>query len=192
MAQFWLEDGVLKSNESLYNFDEYQQYEIEFGIKSGLTNEQINIYAKPEFYWDQMKEIRTGLEQGLDVSVYAKPEFNYDKMYEIHSFLKQGFDISSYINFYGKQLKEIRLGLEQNLDVSIYAKPEFNNYQMEQIREDLESGLTPEQVSIYANLDIYEREREDLFKSIHKCLEQGLDISLCLNPNFNQTRNFKF
>lgn len=40
-------------------------------------------YAKPEFCFDQMLQIRLGLEDGLDVSVYAKPEFNVRQMKKI-------------------------------------------------------------------------------------------------------------
>ncbi|MCF0105623.1 MAG: hypothetical protein HUJ53_02550, partial [Holdemanella sp.] len=41
------------------------------------------IYAKPEFDWEQMYEIRVGLERGIDVSVYAKPEYKAWKMRKI-------------------------------------------------------------------------------------------------------------
>ena len=54
----------------------------------------------------QRKEIRLGLEKGLDISWYAKR------------------------NFKANQMEEIRLGLEKNLDVSIYAKPEYTFLQM--------------------------------------------------------------
>ena len=62
-----------------------------------------------------MKEIRLGLEQGLDVSIYAKIIFNKNQMFQI------------------------RLGLAKNLDVLIYAKPEFDEEQMKKIRKKLEN-----------------------------------------------------
>ena len=39
-------------------------------MKKGLD---VSLYAKPEFNYKQMEEIRMGLEDCLDVSVYAKP-----------------------------------------------------------------------------------------------------------------------
>ena len=57
-----------------------------------------------------MREIRLGLEKGLDVSIYAKPEYDW------------------------MQMEEIRLGLEKDIDVSEYAKPEYDWMQMEEIR----------------------------------------------------------
>ncbi len=36
-----------------------------------------------------MREIREGLEEGLDVSVYAKKEFNEEQMWEIRKGLKK-------------------------------------------------------------------------------------------------------
>lgn len=36
-----------------------------------------------EYDWEQMKEIRLGLEENLDVSTYARPEYNWEKMEEI-------------------------------------------------------------------------------------------------------------
>ena len=75
------------------------------------------VLCPPEFDEDQVKQIRKGIEAGLDVSVYAKPEF--DRV----------------------QMRQIRRGLEAGLDVSVYAKPEFDWGQMKAKREAL-SGAT--------------------------------------------------
>ena len=63
----------------------------------------------------QKKQIRTGLEENLNVSIYANPEFNV------------------------YQMNQIRLGLKENLDVSLYAKKEYNSKQMKEIREKLKN-----------------------------------------------------
>ena len=39
-----------------------------------------SIYAKPEFDWEQMREIRIGLEKGLDAFIYATPEIDWKTM----------------------------------------------------------------------------------------------------------------
>ena len=106
-----IEKEMQKYDEIGFNI--FQREEIKVGLESGLTKEQINIYAKMYFNSKQMCQIRYGLEENLDVSIYAKEEFNWKQMYEI------------------------RIGLEDGLDISIYAKPEFNAFQMEQIREYL-------------------------------------------------------
>ena len=62
----------------------------------------------------QKKQIRTGLEDKLNVSIYAKKDFS------------------------SEQMEQIRLGLFFNLDVSIYAKSELSVEEMEEIRKRLE------------------------------------------------------
>ena len=48
-----------------YNFDEKQKIQIEKGLFEGL---KVSWYAKPEFSWEQMVQIRIGLQKELDVS----------------------------------------------------------------------------------------------------------------------------
>ena len=43
----------------------------------------VSVYAKPEFSWKQMIQIKVGLAEGLDVSIYAKLEFDWEQMREI-------------------------------------------------------------------------------------------------------------
>jgi hypothetical protein len=45
-----------------------------------------------------MNLIKQGLENKLDVSLYAKPEFKDLQMKEIRLGLKQGINIESYLN----------------------------------------------------------------------------------------------
>jgi len=59
-----------------------------------------------QFDKKQQKQIRDGLEKGLDISWYANLGYNWE------------------------QMDEIRKGLEANLDVSVYAKKDFNSIQM--------------------------------------------------------------
>ena len=49
---------------SYANLNPKQKYEVEKGIKYGLRDEQVAVYAKPEFTWTQMGEIRGGFENG--------------------------------------------------------------------------------------------------------------------------------
>lgn len=53
-----------------------------------------------------MHLIRIGLEKGLDVSVYAKPEFDWKKMREIRRKLEENFGLSL---FFEKDFSEINI-----------------------------------------------------------------------------------
>ena len=45
--------------------------------------DKINGYADPKYSWEQMEQIRLGVEKGLDVTLYAKPELSWGKMQQI-------------------------------------------------------------------------------------------------------------
>ena len=46
-------------------------------------NLDVSTYAKKDFNWKQMEQIRLGLEDNLDVSIYAKPEISDEQMEQI-------------------------------------------------------------------------------------------------------------
>jgi len=88
---------------------------------------------------DQMRWIRRGLEEGVDVSIYADPKYNADQMLQIFVGLKNGVDVSWYADpKYDKyQMLMIYQGLEKGLDVSVYADPKYSWKQMKELRENL-------------------------------------------------------
>lgn len=98
-------------------FNERQQREIRAGIEAGLD---VGAYADPKFDHDQMFEIRAGLINGVNVSIYAKPEYDW------------------------QQMSRILTGLKSGVDVRVLAKPEFNASQMAQILY----GLSPTQTGV--------------------------------------------
>ena len=75
------------------------------------------------FSFEQIGQIRLGLESGIDVSKYANPKLT------------------------DRRMEEIRWGLEDGLDVSTYADPEFDWKQMREIREKLEAEKSAEKKS---------------------------------------------
>ena len=105
-------EELLKNSQWFNQFNKFQQEEILEGLKDNLD---ISIYAKKEFVWYRMWQIKLGLQKNLDVSIYAKLEYN------------------------GYQMEQIRLGLEANLDVSVYAKSTFGSFKMRITREKLEN-----------------------------------------------------
>jgi len=129
--------------------------------KEKEIEERLNL---SKFNIDQLYEIRTGLEDGLDVSIYANPKYSWEQMYEIRKLMLKNVDVSSYLDpnipvedlfftnsklrdidmnkykdkgYNIKQLYEIKWGLKEDLDVSIYADPNYNWKQMREIRRSL-------------------------------------------------------
>lgn len=141
------------------NFE--QRCQVIYGLEDNFSEEQVSIYAKPEFDEFQMEQIRTGFESGLSVEqvgVYAKPEFNEYQMREIRCGFNEGLSIEQ-VSVYAKpeftcvQMSEIESGFKKGLSIeqiSMYAKPEFYDYQMNQICRGFKNGLSMEQVSVYA------------------------------------------
>lgn len=141
------------------NFE--QRCQVIYGLEDNFSEEQVSIYAKPEFDEFQMEQIRTGFESGLSVEqvgVYAKPEFNEYQMREIRCGFNEGLSIEQ-VSVYAKpeftcvQMSENESGFKKGLSIeqiSMYAKPEFYDYQMNQICRGFKNGLSMEQVSVYA------------------------------------------
>ena len=141
------------------NFE--QRCQVIYGLEDNFSEEQVSIYAKPEFDEFQMEQIRTGFESGLSVEqvgVYAKPEFNEYQMREIRCGFNEGLSIEQ-VSVYARpeftcvQMSEIESGFKKGLSIeqiSMYAKPEFYDYQMNQICRGFKNGLSMEQVSVYA------------------------------------------
>lgn len=141
------------------NFE--QRCQVIYGLEDNFSEEQVSIYAKPEFDEFQMEQIRTGFESDLSVEqvgVYAKPEFNEYQMREIRCGFNEGLSIEQ-VSVYAKpeftcvQMSEIESGFKKGLSIeqiSMYAKPEFYDYQMNQICRGFKNGLSMEQVSVYA------------------------------------------
>jgi len=73
-----------------------QLEQVRLAIESGLSYEQIVIFAHPEFGGKKMAQMRTGFEYGLtieQVKVYAKPELSVLQMKHLKLALVSGFPI---------------------------------------------------------------------------------------------------
>lgn len=89
----------------------------EIRVALGKKVRELDQYLNPVFRGVAIREIRIGLQEGLDVSVYANLEFDW------------------------QQMREIRRGMESRIDYMIYAKPLYDWHQMKEIRIGLELGL---------------------------------------------------
>ena len=69
-------------------------------IYSGLkSNLDVSWYAKPEYSWEQMREMRHGLKDKLNIKFYANPEFYWTKMERRRKVLKNVDKIKKVILF---------------------------------------------------------------------------------------------
>lgn len=95
-----------------------------------------------DFYADEIREILSGLERGVDVSIYANTDYDKEQMQVIRLGLEAGLDVSFYADpkFSFGQMTQIYLGLKAGVDVSVYADPKNGTYLMGDIRERLEAN----------------------------------------------------
>lgn len=73
-----------------------QVKQVRIAIENGLSYEQINVFAKPEFGGKKMAQMRTGFEYGLgveQVQVYAKPVLSVLQMKHLKLALVSGLPI---------------------------------------------------------------------------------------------------
>lgn len=76
-------------------FDYFQLREIKYGLLEGVD---VSVYTDARFSAVQMEQLRLGLLQGLDVWDYTDPIFNHLQMREIRKGLRAGIDVSQYLD----------------------------------------------------------------------------------------------
>lgn len=101
----------------------------------------------------QIREIRIGLCEELDISPYADSRYNWMQMQEIRLGLEKKLDVSVYANrlYSHAQMREIRLGMEAGLDVSAYKSLVFSATDMKEKRQAIinrkrSSGVSEEKL----------------------------------------------
>lgn len=179
-----------------------QRCQVIYGLEDNLSEEQISVYAKPEFNAPQMYEIKTGLcklspEQ---VNMYTDPTYTDDQM----SMIKRGF--SSYnlsieqVSMYAKQefspmqmdpiISGLRhLSIEQ---VSVFASPEFSSAQMFMILDGFNDELSLEQVKVIANPKLDDGQMYEIKRGFNNGLSIE-QVSTYANPklNYDQMRDIQ-
>lgn len=91
----------------------------------------------------QVRLIRQGLKDGLDVSIYAKPNLSFEQMREIVHGLNYGFDMTKYASgdYSEDQISQIIFGLVEGLDVSEYDDVKMSAKRMSTAKEFLRLGF---------------------------------------------------
>ncbi len=139
--------GIDIANYAADGYDAEQLQEICLAIKNRVKD--FKTYINRQYRGESLKEIRLGLEEGVDVSRYASLEYGWE------------------------QMREIRLGLEARVNTAIYEKPLYNSRQMREIRLGLQEGLD---VSYYTSMVYSSREmrmRRHAISSVVKNDAQG-------------------
>ena len=167
---------TLEDYENMGVFNEYQMKQIRKGLESGVD---VSVYADPKYNDFQMEQIRLGLENDVDVSVYADPKYDEFQMGEIREGLETGVDVSMYADpkYVWRQMEEIRLGLENGVDVSMYADPKYVWGQMREIRKSLEGPAKPKRVDWKSLVNTLKREAEDGIDSLYELTDAGQTLT---------------
>ncbi|MFI3211318.1 MAG: hypothetical protein R3Y64_09775 [Peptostreptococcaceae bacterium] len=83
----------------------------------------------------QIREIKIGILNSLDVSSYLNKDYSYLKMEQIRLSLMDNIDITPYLDEYSEfQIDEIRLGIKSGVDVSLYDKKDIHPLKMKELR----------------------------------------------------------
>lgn len=151
------------SREEIYESPKYdwlQQKEIELGKRQGLD---VSIYDSPDIPYETMRQLRKGLEEGInlknyihlpaevigqvriaarqkiDISTYVAQGYDAEQLQQICYAKEHRVDIDPYLRkeLRGVALEQVRIGLEEGVDVAVYAKPEYTWQQMREIRRGL-------------------------------------------------------
>lgn len=131
-------ENLIKSYEEMYDckYDNLQLKILRSGFKQGLD---ISIYSNPKFLFNQMDVIRQGLIKNINVEIYAKPTFDVGQMEQIKKGLERGIDVSIYANTYVslRKMALIRILLEKDYDVSTVAEPTINAWEAQRRAEKI-------------------------------------------------------
>lgn len=137
------------------------------------------ILQKKGFSADQIKEIKTGLAQKLEVSCYAKKEYIAIQMYQIRLGLQEGLPVELYASpdFDWFQMEEIRLGLQNGIDVKTYAKPDIPYDKMRQLRKGLEKDMD---LSSFLHLKV------GILQQLRKSILSGISIIPYIKEGYDE------
>jgi uncharacterized protein (DUF342 family) len=190
--------GIDMSAYRAQGFDTTQLSQIRQGLNMGID---VSVYAKKEYFADQMYELRLGLSKDNPVPIifYQDPAFDALQMREIRKGLQAGVDIAQYahVTMPYMKMRVIRESAEDGLvfeqrdidrynagildqmhkayvdkvDITQYIAMRFDAEQLEQVRIALKEGIP---IDNYISGDM----RGDAIKEVRIGIENGVDVSL--------------
>ena len=171
------------------NLDEYQISQIGIGIEAGLTLDEVKIYAKPEFSWKQMFEIRKLLEYNLtadqklteeQIQFIANPDLEDYEMNFIRLCYEKNIHLNDIKELMNKnidewQLRQIKTAIKNNLssdEIKFIATSNLNWYEMALARSCYENNVPQNEIDDLLDLNL----DADRLIEIYKGLNNGLTI----------------
>ncbi|MBR5980008.1 MAG: DUF342 domain-containing protein [Oscillospiraceae bacterium] len=133
-------------------------------------------YVKDGYDAEQLEEIRTALvSRNKEFLKFLNRQYRAESLKEIRLGLEAGVDVSHYasLDYRWQQMREIRLGLEARVDTAVYEKPLYRSRQMREIRKGLEAGLD---VSYYTSMVYSSREMRLRRHAIEKVMKQKAEM----------------
>lgn len=124
-------------------FNRDQIRELKLGRQNGVD---IKVLANNKLSAGQMKIIRETLEEGLRAELFADPAYSIDAMRLLRSDMKFGIDVKCYMSpeYSAEQLMELSVGCMSGVDISRYANPKNTPNEMSEIRIRLENNIWKE------------------------------------------------
>lgn len=136
-----LAHGMTLDDETIARFEAGV---IEQIVKARSMGVDVLGYAQDGYDAEQLREIRLALYVRIkDFPKYINKQYRGESLKEIRLGLESGVDVTRYASLeYGwEQMREIRLGLEARVNTRVYEKPLYNARQMREIRKGLQEGL---------------------------------------------------
>jgi len=115
---------------------------------------------------DQLRQIKMGMDNGLDVSLYANPEISAEKMAVIRTMQEWGIDA-------GKILKK-ELSLEKGMTIEKLSKDRLLSVAVKALDEELEKGA----VGFRSFGEMNGRESMESLNTVYKDIKRDLVISM--------------
>lgn len=149
--------------------DYNQLVEVRKGLEAGID---VSRYMNSSMPWMLMEELRLEMEQNIDMTQYRKEGYDLSQVSEIRQGIFSGIKTSEYAKkeYLGEQMRQIRLGLEAGLPVIFYKDPAFDASQMEEIRQGLIDNVD---ISTYAKANIPSIK----MSACRECLKSGLSLT---------------
>jgi hypothetical protein len=160
-------------------FNEKQWNEILTGVISGCD---VLIYAKSNYHYTQMRELRLGQEAGIDTTCYEDRFLHSKDMAIIRKAIEQEYkyDILLDREFNHKQREQIYLGMISGVSYMKYALPIHNEWKMMEVRLGFEKGIDLTQYLFTHN--------HNQIHQIRIGIENGLSVKIFDDNRFKQAQ----
>lgn len=136
--------NTAKNEKNLHKLEDIYTTEQIKQLKAGKKNGvDIRIYANPALSAQQMEMLRKGLEKKVNVKPFAFPEYTVDAMKYYTLELMTGMDIRQYLHpkYSIAKIAELSIAADEGLDMSKLTDPELSVRQVQERRIRLENGV---------------------------------------------------